>query len=71
MVRNEQIKLSATFLNGLGIAAFAVGGFAPATALLRGEIAPSAGMVIVTLGCFVGALGLHLLARWILRGLRE
>ena len=40
LVANEQTKLSATYLNGLAIAIFAVGGLAPVVALVTGS--PSA-----------------------------
>jgi hypothetical protein len=49
--REERIKLTATYLNGLAIAVMAVGGFAP---LVSG--APNAATVAV---CLVISIALH------------
>ena len=70
LVRNEQRKLTATYLNGLAMAFFGVGGFAPLVAMaLSGPLAPMIHFLVV--GCILASLGLHLLARHILDGLEE
>lgn len=69
LVRNEQTKLLATYLNGLGIAVFAVGSLAPAFSNLYGTSGPSWFLVITSSLCvFVSAI-LHLMARRVLRRL--
>lgn len=70
LVRNEQTKLTATWLNGIAIAAIAVGTIAPSTAAIVGTAAPAAA-IIVGLVWFIAGCGLHVLARLMLRGLRE
>ncbi|PZQ49614.1 MAG: amino acid transporter [Rhodovulum sulfidophilum] len=73
-VHNERLKLSATFLNGLAIAALAVGGVTPLVQALRtAEISPGEwrGTLIAATVCFGGAVVLHFIARMILGGLRE
>jgi hypothetical protein len=37
LVQNEQVKLTATYLNGLAIAIFAVGGLAPVVGVVSGD----------------------------------
>jgi hypothetical protein len=69
-VKNERLKLLATFVNGMGIAMFAVGVLAPMISDIglsseRGSLA-----VLSTIICFVGAFALHYLGSTILRGLR-
>ena len=69
--RTEQIKLTATYMNGLAIAFFALGVLAPAFSIFYG-----AGNYVFTLNsgigvlvCFFGSITLHLMARRSLRGL--
>lgn len=70
LVRNEQTKLTATWLNGMSVAAVAVGVIAPFTAALIGTtsfaVAFIAGAIWMT-----AASVLHLGARGILRRLIE
>lgn len=70
LVRNEQRKLTGTFVNGVGIAVFAIGGLSQlATMLTKGAI--DATVTVFVLVCVAAALGLHSLARSTLRGLEE
>lgn len=72
LVRNERAKLSATYVNGLAIATFAVGGLAPLIALLSASTPASAGAGLIygLAGfCWIISGALHLLARGILREL--
>ncbi len=66
LIRNEQIKLTATFLNGIGVAVFAVGGLAPVFSGFSQQGAPSLAVAIAAIICFVTALALHWIARLIL-----
>jgi hypothetical protein len=74
LVNNEQRKLTATYLNGLGIAIFAVGMVAPfvATGLHppsdRGH---SLLVVVLGLSSMLTSGASHMLARSILKGLVE
>ena len=70
LVRNEQRKLTASYMNGLAMAFFGVGGFAPMVAMtLSGLLAPTIHFRVV--GCMFASLGLHLLARQTLDPLEE
>lgn len=71
LVHNERTKLTATFLNGIAIAIFAVGAFAPAISSFSVSYGPSAEVRTTALICIVVASALHLLARAVLRGLRD
>lgn len=70
LVNNERLKLLATFVNGMGIATFAVGALAP----LFSDLGGPAGITRVTAVssgiCFIGACCLHYFASTILKGLR-
>lgn len=71
LVRNERLKLSATYLNGVAIAILAVGGFAPATAVVTGASAAASSLAFVLLLVCVGAsVALHYTASDLLKGLR-
>ena len=70
LVRNEQTKLTATFMNGAAIAVLGVGGLAPLAAIVQSEqISP--GVMLFVFGCILASMGLHLLARLTLGGLEE
>jgi hypothetical protein len=74
LVHNERTKLTAGWLNTLATALVAAGFFAPAAALLYGLSRPPAGygyIVALVLGCLALGVGLHLLGRLLLGGLRE
>ena len=71
LVSNEQTKLTATYLNGLAIALFAVGGLAPVFSYAFGSIAGQHWWA-VALGaviCLGVSVALHLMARYVLRSL--
>lgn len=70
LVRNEQTKLTATFINGGAIALLGVGGLAPLAAIVQSdEVSPIVVMFVV--GCLVAGAALHSLARQHLRWLEE
>ena len=72
--RKEQIKLRATFLNGLGIGVMLIGVFTPVTRMIYGDMSADISPYWLaggTIGCFVVGSGLHLIAGWILKGLSE
>jgi hypothetical protein len=65
LVHNERVKLTATYLNGLAIAIFAVGGLAPLVAVLSGTANPTAltSIAALTTICVVLSGVLHLVAK--------
>ena len=70
LVHNERTKLTATYLNGLAIALFAVGGLAPIFSHAFGaEPRPLWTLAAAAAICLVGSAALHLWARRILKGL--
>lgn len=73
LVGNERLKLTATFLNGGAVATVAAGGIAPLAAYTYGIPGAAGGAAVVTAGLswLAGGITLHLVARWLLRGLRE
>lgn len=75
LVRNERAKLTATYVNGLGIALFAVGGLAPLFSRLFAPADPAAQLPLwivlaVSVVCFLVSVALHLTGRWVLRDLQ-
>ncbi len=74
IVNNEQLKLTANWLNTLGVAFVVTGTIAPIIAMLYGVgSAPSRitwDVPIIAASCFLCGIGLHLRARQILRGLK-
>ncbi len=70
LVNNERLKLLATFMNGIAIAVFAVGGLAPLFSGLYGPLGITRLLLLMTSVCFGGAFILHYLASTVLRGLR-
>ena len=70
VIYNERVKLFATFLNGLGVAIFAVGGFAPLVSSLNGTIGPTRFLAFVSAVCVVIAFTLHYLASTFLTRMR-
>ena len=74
LIHNEQAKLTATYVNGLAIAVFAVGGLAPLFSLLysdRPAPIPLWSIVAVSLVCFAASGALHYAARHFLKGMKE
>lgn len=70
MIHNEQTKLSATLVNGLALIVLGVGGFGPLITALYGSAGVTGLHLVVGVVCFAVAVGLHVLGRLILRGLR-
>ena len=73
LIHNERRKLTATLLNGVAIAMMATGFVAPVVAVSYGvSNAPLSLFLVGTAAVwFFVALGLHLVARAILGGLKE
>lgn len=71
LIRNERTKLTATFINGIAIAVFAVGGLTQTIKALDTSTAITYGTLALTFGCFLGAFVLHMIARAILGRLEE
>ena len=75
LVLNERIKLLATALNGVAIAAIVAGFVTPLAAVSLGIETPAERSLSVTvlasLAWLVGGVGLHVLASLVLGGLRE
>jgi predicted membrane protein len=74
LVRNEQTKLTAAWLNALGAAIIAAGVFAPVLASLYGVSQPVRSWLLLPLlsaTCFAFGAFLHGLGRLALRRLRE
>lgn len=69
LVRNEQAKLTANYLNGVVIAIFAVGALAPLLTILNGDCEPTSLLVIGMVVCIVASGALHFSARRILKRL--
>jgi hypothetical protein len=70
LVRNEQVKLTAGYLNGLSMAFSGVGGITPIIAVaLSGPLSPV--ILLLVPGCIAASVGLHLLAKQTLRRLEE
>ena len=73
LVANDRTKLSATYANGLAVAIFAVGGFAPfiSTALVAPPNVPHFGPVLFVMAiCWIISGTIHWAAREALRELR-
>lgn len=71
LVHNERLKLTATYVNGLAIAVFAVGGFAPILNFIAASIAPGYAVACFVVICFPLSFALHLLARRMLEDLKN
>ena len=69
LVRNEQAKLSANYLNGVAVALFAVGTLAPVLSMLYGDHEPTLLLMLGIAICIAGSGALHFAARRILKGL--
>lgn len=67
LIHNERAKLTATYINGIAIAIFAVGSFAPAL-----NTSPDRSVLTLALQigiCLAASLILHLIARRFLKRL--
>jgi hypothetical protein len=69
-VYNEQKKLTATWLNGLSVALYAVGGLGPLASSVYNADGPSSLVAIGTVICIMAATVLHLYSRRTLKGLK-
>ena len=72
--RNEQRKLTATYLNTIASAILALGGIAPLAAIVYGNLPISNGVWVLTLilaVCICISLALHFLARALLVRIEE
>lgn len=70
-IHNERIKLTAAFLNAMGVAIFAVGGLAPAFTTLYGDRPITIPLILGVVICLLASATLHYGARRSLRGLRS
>jgi hypothetical protein len=70
VVRNEQKKLTATFINGIAIAVLGVGVLAQAASMVQTTIVELRVTAFVVI-CIPVALGLHVLGRAVLKGMEE
>ena len=68
--RNEQLKLSATFLNGIAVALFAIGVFGPIFSFAQSGVV-SLAMTLLAPGCGFVGFALHLFGRRLLEGIEE
>lgn len=59
LIRNEQTKLLANYLNGLAVAVFAVGAFSPIVSAIYAAGSPSWFTSVVGLVCFAVSGALH------------
>lgn len=69
-IHNERTKLTATWLNGISIAMYAVGGLTPMFSSIYNSGGPGLLIVLGTMICFFAATALHLLARRTLKGMK-
>lgn len=70
LIHNERIKLLATYLNGVGIAIFAVGGFAPIISSIYSQAGPTLILLFASLICFFVSAVLHYVASTVLKRLK-
>jgi hypothetical protein len=71
VIYNERIKLFATFLNGLGVAVFAVGGLAPLISSFNGSTSPRPLLLFTSTICILGAFALPYIASVVLKRMRS
>ena len=73
LIRNEQTKLTASWLNAISAASIAVGGFAQLAPLLSGVVVAPRPVLAATFSAIWFGIGgsLHVMARRTLRGLVE
>lgn len=72
LVHNEQTKLLATYVNSIAVALFSAGVLTPLLGGIVGSLqAGPLQLGGVMIGCIMASVGLHYLARRLLRGLDE
>ncbi|MDP9839057.1 VIT1/CCC1 family predicted Fe2+/Mn2+ transporter [Neorhizobium huautlense] len=69
LVNNERLKLLATFVNGMGLATFAIGGLGPLISSIYGPHGLTRPVAILSAVCFLAAFVLHYAASLFLRRL--
>ena len=69
-IHNERVKLTATWLNGLAVAVFAVGGLAPIFSALGRDASVSPFVALGSVICIGASPALHSWARRTLKDLR-
>jgi hypothetical protein len=70
VIYNERIKLLATFVNGVGIAIFAVGGLGPLISSLNGPTGPTLFLSFLSTICILIACAIHSIASTVLKRMR-
>lgn len=70
LVANERVKLSSTYANGLSVAIFAVGGFAPFISTALSDRPHFAPVLLLMLICWIMSGAIHWAARQALQDLR-
>ena len=70
LVRNEQKKLTAAYVNGIALALIGVGVFTPVVSFAQ-TTTVTLPATLVVFGCILGSAGLHWSARHLLGGLEE
>jgi len=70
LVANERIKFTATCANGIGVAIFAVGGFAPLVSTVLSDQPHFAPVIFIMAVCWIIIGAIHLTVRNALRDLR-
>ena len=71
LIHNERIKLLATFINGIAIAVFALGGLAPISSALYGTSSFQTPILINSAVCLVTAFGVHYVGSMVLTRMRS
>jgi hypothetical protein len=72
LIRNERTKLTATYFNGIAVAVFVVGGFAPlVTSFSSSRNGPTLTTSVMALICLLVSGGLHYIGRALLKGLNS
>ncbi len=66
LIHNERTKLTATYLNGIAIALFAVGAIAPIVSVLNNGAQGGWPIALLAIICIAVSAALHLMARKIL-----
>ncbi len=71
LVENERTKLTAGWLDRASTVCLAVGIATPVSGLVAGSQGLSASLIVTCYGWLIAAVGLHLVARWVLGRLEE
>lgn len=71
LIPNERTKLTATYLNGVAVAIFAIGSFAPLVSLASNNTSAPLLLIWIAVSCVIVSFALHLIARRVLGRLQE